>query len=67
MRELSNRCREVHALRMLNETYVLPVDPAAPVAAGSDWLQEHLRSGFVRAWSNPVQNVYPTGSGSSGP
>lgn len=67
MRELSNRCREIHAMRALNETYVLPSDPHARVSAGSDWLQEHLQGGFVRAWSNPVQNVYPTGSGASGP
>lgn len=67
MRELSNRCRELHALRALNETYVLPADPEAAVTAGSDWLQEHLRDGFVRAWSNPVQNVYPSGSDAAGP
>ena len=92
MRELSNRCRELWAMRAINETsdanaqppdpracpvradqgverslprrrYVLPADADAPVAAAADWLKEHLRSGFERAWSNPVQNVYP-GSGS---
>ena len=67
MRELSNRCRELWAMRALNETYVLPPDPDAPVSGASDWLKEHLRSGFERAWSNPVQNVYPSGSGAAGP
>ena len=67
MRELSNRCRELWAMRALNETFVQPADPDAPVAGASDWLKEHVRNGFERAWSNPVQNVYPTGSGAAGP
>ena len=67
MRELSNRCREIWAMRALNETYVLPPDPDAEVRGASDWLKEHVRDGFERAWSNPVQNVYPSGSGAAGP
>ena len=63
MRELSNRCDEIWAMRAFAETYVTS-DPAAsghvPLpGVGADWLQEHVESDFLVAWSNPVVNVYP--------
>ena len=39
MRELSNRCRELWAMRSFKETYVPGPDPNPD---GADWLQEHL-------------------------
>ena len=59
MRELSNRCREVFAMRSLNETYVTATGPDTPVGRGADWLQEHLQTAYETAWSNPVVNRYP--------
>ena len=51
MRELSNRCREIWAMRAFHETYV----PGPPVQSdAADWLQEHLGGNFQKAWSNPV-------------
>lgn len=41
MRELSNRAREIWAMRALNETYVHSTgSPEADVTDGADWLQE---------------------------
>ena len=48
MRELSNACMEVFALRSLGETYV------DGNGGGSDWLQEHARDHYNPAWSTPV-------------
>ena len=71
MRELSNRCREVWALRALRETYVTGVPAAGGVAVdvnrGADWLQEHLQSNYEVAWSNPVVNQYPGSTESDTP
>ena len=69
MRELSNRCDEIWAMRAFAETYVTS-NPAATnhaplVGSGADWLQEHVESDYLTAWSNPVVNVYP-GSKSGG-
>ena len=48
MRELSNRCSEYFAMLSWGGTLV-PGD-----GGGADWLQEHIRSGYLPAWSNPV-------------
>ena len=64
MRELSNRCRELWAMRALNETYVTSGAPYTDQPDGADWLKEHVQTDFIKAWSNPVQNLYP---GSAGP
>lgn len=66
MRELSNRCRELFAMRALNETYVVGTAPGAVVGHGADWLQEHVQTSYEVAWSNPVVNKYP-GSAESAP
>ena len=51
MRELSNRCREYWAMISFGGTLV----PAAcEHCGGADWLQEHIRTGYLPAWSNPV-------------
>ena len=55
MRELSNRCREIWAMRSFRETYV---DGPDPNHDASDWLQEHLGGGFQKAWSNPMQTPF---------
>lgn len=64
MRELSNRCRELWAMRALNETYVTASPPGTEQTDGADWLQEHVQTDFLKAWSNPVENAYP-GSGAT--
>jgi hypothetical protein len=56
MRELSNRCRELWAMRAFQETYVKGPDPNPDA---SDWLQEHLGGDFEKAWSNPMQVKTP--------
>jgi hypothetical protein len=51
MRELSNRCHEYWAMISFGGTLV----PAAcEHCGGADWLQEHIRTGYLPAWSNPV-------------
>jgi hypothetical protein len=67
MRELSNRCREVFAMRSLNETYVVGTSPATVVGSGADWIQEHLSTSYEVAWSNPVVNQYPGQAGGNAP
>ena len=55
MRELSDRCTELFALVSLNESFV----PGN--GGGADWLEEHLRTGYLAAWSNSIAyeiNVY---------
>ena len=59
MRELSNRCREVWAMRAFRETYVTGPASDTDVGRGADWLQEHLQTNYEVAWSNPVVNQYP--------
>ena len=49
MRELSDRCREYWAMLSFGGTLV-PGDGGG----GADWLQEHIRTGYLPAWSNPV-------------
>jgi hypothetical protein len=49
MRELSDRCTEYFPMLSFNETLV----PGA--GGGADWLQEHIRTGYLPAWSNPVR------------
>ena len=51
MRELSDRCSEYFPMLSFNETLV------PGVGGGADWLQEHIRSGYLPAWSNPVNPV----------
>lgn len=48
MRELSDRCTEYFPMLSFNETLV----PGG--GGGADWLQEHIRTGYLPAWSNPV-------------
>ena len=43
MRELSDRCMELFPMISMNETLV-----QGP-GGGADWLQEHLRQGFLPA------------------
>lgn len=52
MRELSNRCEEMFALRAFGETFVPGGD-----GPGADWLREHLGSDFLSAWSTPVAGL----------
>ena len=52
MRELSDRCTEYWPLLSFNETLV----PGSG-KGGADWLQEHIRTGYLPAWSNPVSSV----------
>jgi hypothetical protein len=52
MRELSDRCTELFPMVSINETLV----PGA--GGGADWLQEHLRSGFLAAWSDPIDTTH---------
>ena len=63
MRELSNRAREVFAMRSLNETYVVSTAQGdthdTVLGNGADWIQEHLATSYEPAWSNPVVNQYP--------
>ena len=56
MRELSNRCRELHAMFHLNDTQRMIVSGAG---GGADWLQEHLRHDYLAAWSNPIHHTNP--------
>ena len=56
VRELSNRCHELHAMLMLNDTQRMIVDG---VGGGADWLQEHLRQDYLAAWSNPIHHTSP--------
>ena len=56
MRELSNRCKELHAMFMLNDTQRMIVNGAG---GGADWLQEHLRQDYLAAWSNPIHHTSP--------
>ena len=59
MRELSDRCTELFPMISLNETLV-PPPFGAPATNGADWLREHLREGFLAAWSDPISHtVYP--------
>ena len=51
MRELSNRCVEYWAMLSFNRTLV----PGN--GGGADWLQEHIHSQYLPAWSNPVRCV----------
>lgn len=55
MRELSNRCDELWAMRAFKETYVPGPDPQMDAA---DWLVEHLGGDFQKAWSNPMLTPY---------
>jgi hypothetical protein len=48
MRELSNRCMEYWAMLSFGGHFV------AGGGGGADWLQEHIRTGYLPAWSNPV-------------
>ena len=48
MRELSDRCTELFAMVSLNETFV------SGAGGGADWLVEHLRDGYLAAWSSPI-------------
>jgi len=52
-------------MRALNETYVVDTPPGTSVGHGADWLQEHLRTDYEVAWSNPVVNQYPGSSEAS--
>lgn len=45
MRELSDRCMEYPAMVSFNETFV------PGTGGGADWLQEHLRDGYVNSSS----------------
>jgi hypothetical protein len=54
MRELSDRCTEYFPMLSFNETLV----PGA--GGGADWLQEHIRTGYLPAWSNPVPPAMDT-------
>lgn len=51
MRELSDRCKEYWAMLSFGGTLV-PGD-----GGGADWLQEHIRTGYLPAWSNPVSTT----------
>ena len=51
MRELSNRAREIWAMRAWNETYL-----TGPGGNGASWLREHLVDNYSPAWSNPIPN-----------
>jgi hypothetical protein len=51
MRELSNRCRELWAMRAWNETYL-----QGPGMQGASWLQEHIEDNYLPAWSNGIAN-----------
>ena len=51
MRELSDRCREYFPMLSLNETFV------GGAGGGADWLQEHLHSGYMPAWSSMVRHA----------
>jgi hypothetical protein len=52
MRELSDRCMELFPMISINETLV----PGS--GGGADWLREHLRSGFLAAWSDPIDTTH---------
>ena len=53
MRELSDRCREYWAMLSFGGTLV-----PGNGGGGADWLQEHIRTGYLPAWSNPI-SLYP--------
>ena len=52
MRELSDRCMELFPMISINETLV----PGA--GGGADWLREHLRQGYLAAWSDPIDTTH---------
>lgn len=65
MRELSDRCTEYFP--MLSFGAVEELSTLVPGnGGGADWLQEHIRDGYLPAWSNPVStkwsNSAPTNS-----
>lgn len=54
MRELSDRCLEYFPMASLNETFV----PGK--GGGADWLVEHLRGGYLPAWSATIAGTRGT-------
>jgi hypothetical protein len=59
MRELSDRCMEYFALATFNETFSTN-GADLHLTGGADWLQEHLRSGYLPAWSNMIRHELNT-------
>ena len=59
MRELSNRAKELWAMRSINETYVYDASKEGQdVGRGADWLQEHIQTDYQVAWSNPISATF---------
>ena len=53
MRELSDRCFEYYAMLSFGAKEELATLVPGN-GGGADWLQEHIREGYLPAWSNPV-------------
>ena len=47
----SDRCMELFPMISINETFV------PGTGGGADWLREHLRQGFLPAWSDPIDTT----------
>ena len=56
MRELSNHCAEIWAMRQLgDEVYARPSCTDGESCGGAAWLQEQLGSSYAPAWFDQLQ------------